>query len=111
MIELATLVLVGLVFAVVVAVFSLVAFVLHGILWLFLLPFRLLFGLILLPFLVLKFVIGGIFMLIVAPIVAIVTIIAVLATILAVGIPLLPFIIVGAAIYILFRNTSPVPAR
>jgi hypothetical protein len=56
-------------------------------------------------------VIGAILMVVVAPIIAIVTLVAALVTVLAVGIPLLPFIIVGSAIYILFGSTSPVPAR
>ena len=82
-----------------------------AILWLVLLPFRLLFGLLfgilLLPLLLLKFVVfavGGVLLLIVGPIVAMALIGAVLAAVVGLAIPLLPLLCIAFVVWVVFRS-------
>src|SRR5512132_3670678 len=100
MIGLVTLVVAG--FAIVAALIVLATFA-KVILWLVLLPLRLILYVLLLPLLILKLIVGGIATLIVLPVLAIVGIL--LAAVFA--LPLLPFVAIGFVIWLLVRGNRP----
>jgi hypothetical protein len=81
MIELTALAVLAVTVAAIVATVAVVMVMLKAILWIVLLPFRLLFGLILLPLVLLKVVVGGLLLVVVGPIVAL----ALIAGVVAVG--------------------------
>jgi hypothetical protein len=81
-------------------------FALKAILWLVLLPFRLLFHLLVLPLLLLKILVVGLVIVVVAPVLALLAIGGLIAAFVAVLVPVLPFLLVGGLVYLLLR-----PAR
>ena len=110
MIELAALALIGVALVAVFVAFSFLLLVVKAILWIGLLPLRLLLALLFIPLLVLKFVFGGVLLLVAAPIIAIVSIVGVLVTILALAIPILPLLLAGFLIFVIYRLASGSPA-
>ena len=79
-------------------------------LWVVLLPLRLLFGLLLLPFLLLKVVgmaIGGLLLLIAGPILAIALVAGLVAVAVAVVAPLLPLLFIAFVVWFVIRASSP----
>ena len=101
MIEFGVLLLVG------AAVFTLLAIaaIVKALLWIVLLPFRLLFwavaGLLFIPFLLLKALIGGLFMLLALPVLILAALVAALVAIL---VPLLPLLLLFGLIWFLVRD-------
>jgi hypothetical protein len=93
------------VFAGVVAVMSLI----RGILWLVLLPFRLLLGILFLPFLILKVVIGTVLFAVLLPVAIIGFVIAAIAGVVALAIPLFPLLCIAFVIWAVMRSTRPLP--
>jgi len=79
------------------------AVVLKGLLWLVLLPFRLLFALLLLPFLLIKAIIAGLLFLVAGPIFAVLAIVAAVVLTAALAIPLAPVLLVLFAVWMLAR--------
>ena len=81
--------------------------VVKGLLWLLLLPVRLLFYAILFPlFFVAKAVLGGVLLLVVAPIVALLGLLAAAA----IALPLLPLVFLAFVVWVVVRLTRPVSA-
>src|SRR3954468_14345307 len=68
---------------------------------------KLLVRLVLLPLFLLKWLISGIVFLIVGPVLAVVGIIILAAIAFALAVPLLPFIVLGVAVWLLMRNSRP----
>ena len=88
------------------------AILLKCVVWLVLLPFRLLFAILLLPFLLIKAIVGGVLMVIVLPILAIAGIVAAIALAAAVLVPLLPVLFIALAIWFVIRASQrPAVAR
>jgi hypothetical protein len=83
------------------------------VLWVVLLPIRLVLGLLLLPLLFLKAIAGGIVMLVVGPLVALALVGAALAMAAALIVPLLPLLVVAFVVWLLVRasDSSTVPTR
>jgi hypothetical protein len=96
-------------------VFAVVALglaLLKVVLWIILLPLRLLFGVLLLPLLLLKTVVGGVVLFVLGPIIAIMLVGVAIVTAVAVLAPLLPILIVGFALWLVFRAAErPAVAR
>jgi len=92
------------VFAGVVAVMSLI----RGILWLVLLPFRLLLGLLFLPFLILKLVIGTAVFAILLPVAIIGFVVAAIAGVLALAVPLFPLLCIAFVVWVVMRSSRAV---
>jgi hypothetical protein len=63
--------------------------------------------LLLLPFLLIKWLLGGVVLLIVGPVLALVGIVMLVAFGAAVLLPLLPFLVLGGLIWLLFRAARP----
>lgn len=110
MLELAALAVIGVVLFALAMVGMLL---LKAVLWLVVLPLRLIFGLVLLPLLlVVKLLVGGVLFLVVGPIVLIGTFVALLAVGAAVLTPLLPLIAIGLVIWAVVkigRTPAPIP--
>jgi hypothetical protein len=92
-----------------------VAFIaVKALLWLLLLPLRFIFGIVLLPFILLKMVIGGVLLAVLGPLVAIIAVVGALAFAAAMLVPLLPLLVVGAALWVIVRlsrgDASPTTA-
>ena len=104
MIELGMLLLVGLALMALV----LLTAVAKAILWVVLLPFRLLFwlaaGLILLPLLVLKALVGGVLLLVALPFLALAAVAGLVIGAVALLVPLVPFILLFLLIWYLVRD-------
>jgi hypothetical protein len=85
-----------------------------AVLWLVLLPFRLLFGLVFgvlfLPLLILKLVVGVVLLVIVGPVVLIGLIAAVVAAIVGLAIPLFPLLCIAFVVWLLVKSSSAVVA-
>jgi hypothetical protein len=85
-----------------------------AVLWLVLLPFRLLFGLIfgvlVLPFVLLKLILGALLLLVVGPVLVIAFLAAAVAAVAAITVPLLPFLCIGFVIWVVLRGSSAVTA-
>ena len=69
--------------------------------------FKILFRLVLLPLLLLKWLVMGVVMLVVGPILFFVGLAAFLAVGVAFLVPLLPFLILGAIVWLLVRSNRP----
>ncbi len=91
---------------VVFAVVMVLVTLLKIVLWLVLLPLRLL----LVPLLLLKALIGGLFFVILSPILLVGFVIAAIATMVAVAVPLLPLLAVAFVVWLLLRPTSTTTA-
>ena len=107
MIELAALAFAGVTLFLVVSAVCAVALLGKAILWILLLPFRLLSGLVFLPMLVLQGVVGGLLLVILAPIVLVVIVAGILAAVAAVLVPLLPLAVLVLLVYLLVRASRP----
>jgi len=88
-----------------------------AVLWLVLLPFRLLFGFVLLPLLLIKLLVGGILLLIVGPVVlvalaiaAFTAVVTVVATGAALLVPLFPLLCIGFVVWAVMRSGRPAVA-
>ncbi len=90
--------------ACVVAGIALVA--LKILVWTILLPVRLLFRLIFLPLLLLKAVAGGLALVLLGPILAILILAGVVAAAAAVIVPLLPLFLLGVIVWLIVRTPS-----
>ena len=78
------------------------------VLWGVFLPIRLLLGVLLLPLLfVIKLVVGTILLAVVGPIVLVATLVAIIASLAAVVVPLLPLFLIGFVVYLLVQSTKP----
>ena len=78
------------------------------VLWGVFLPIRLLLGVLLLPLLfVIKLVVGTILFAVVGPIVLVATLVAIIASLAAVVVPLLPLFLIGFVVYLLVQSTKP----
>jgi hypothetical protein len=66
--------------------------------------FKLLLRLVLLPLLLLKWIVMGTVMLVVGPVLFVVGLVAMLAVGVALAVPLLPFLVVGAIVWLLVRS-------
>ena len=101
MIELGALVLLG------VAALFLVGLAIKAIVWVILLPIRLVFwllgGLLLLPLLLFKFLLGGLILLISVPFIIISLVAALAAVVAGLLLPLLPLVLLVAVIWYFFR--------
>jgi hypothetical protein len=84
--------------------------VIKAVLWVVLLPLRLVFwvlgGLLLIPLLLLKFFFGGIIFLIALPVIAISLLAALAAAAVALLVPLLPLVVLAALVWYLIRPES-----
>ena len=69
--------------------------------------FKILFKLVLLPLLLLKWIVTGLVMLIVGPILFLVGLAAFLAVGVALFVPLLPLLALGAIVWVLVRSSQP----
>jgi hypothetical protein len=92
------------VFVGVVAAMSLI----RGILWLVLLPIRLLLGILFLPFLILKLVIGTAVFALLLPVVIIGSVLALLAGVMAIAVPLFPLLCIAFVVWVVMRAARPV---
>lgn len=92
------------------AAFAVGLFLLKALLWLVLLPFRLLFGLIVLPLLLVKLVLGGILFLVLAPVLLLSVAVGILGVAAAAIVPLLPLLFIAGVIWLLVRLSRPAPA-
>jgi hypothetical protein len=85
-----------------------------AVLWLVLLPFRLLFGLVfgvlLLPLLLVKLVVGLVLVVLVGPIVLIAVVGGLLAAVVGLLIPLFPLLCIAFVVWLLMRSTTAVVA-
>src|SRR4051794_33158661 len=79
------------------------AAVLKGLLWLVLLPFRLLFAVLLLPFLLIKAILGAVMFVVVGPIFAVLAIVSAIVLTAALAVPLAPVLLLLFAIWMLAR--------
>ena len=78
------------------------------VLWGVFLPLRLLLGVLLLPLLfVIKLVVGTILLAVVGPIVLVATLVAIIASLAAVVVPLLPLFLIGFVVYLLVQSSKP----
>jgi hypothetical protein len=102
----------GLTILVLVAWGALVAglVLLKALLWLVLLPVRLIFYFLLIPLFLIKAVVGGILLLIVGPIVAMAVVATGLALVAAIIVPLLPLAFIALVIWFLVRLSRGGPA-
>jgi hypothetical protein len=102
----------GLTILVLVAWGALVAglVLLKALLWLVLLPVRLIFYFLLIPLFLIKAVVGGILLLIVGPIVAMAVVATGLALVAAIIVPLLPLAFIALVIWFLARLSRGGPA-
>jgi hypothetical protein len=91
------------------------ALVARALIWLVLLPLKLVFGLLLLPFLLIKLLLTIIFAVIVMPVIAVVAVVGIVAALgvgAALTLPLAPFLIFVAVIFWLLKKDKPtLPAR
>lgn len=71
--------------------------------WLLLLPLRLLFWLLVLPLLLLKFLLAAVLLIVLAPLLVVVLAAGLVAAGVAIVLPLLPFLLLGAVLYLLLR--------
>ena len=112
MIELGALaVLAFMVVALVSAVFAVLAIVLKAIVWIVMLPFRIIVGLVLLPLMLLKLVLGGLLLLVFGPVIAIALVLGLVGFVLAAVTPLLPLLLIGFIVWLVVRGTGgPAPA-
>jgi hypothetical protein len=69
--------------------------------------FKILFKLVLLPLLLLKWIVTGLVMLIVGPILFLVGLAAFLAVGVALFVPLLPFAVLGAIVWLIVKSSRP----
>jgi hypothetical protein len=76
------------------------------LLWLVLLPLRLLFYVLLLPLLLIKAIVGGLLFVVLGPILIVGFLIAAVAAIVAFAVPLLPVLFVAFLIWLLVRGNS-----
>jgi hypothetical protein len=90
------------------------ALVARALIWLVLLPVKLVFGLLLLPFLLIKLLLTIIFGVIVVPIVAVIAVVGAVVGIVAaftvgtaLAIPLAPFLLFAAVIFWLLKKDKP----
>jgi hypothetical protein len=90
----------------VLAVITVAGVVLKTAFWLLFLPIRLIFWLVMLPLLIVKGVLGGIVMLVLAPIVALVVLASLIAAAIAIVVPLLPLIAIGVVIWLVVRSND-----
>lgn len=85
-----------------------------AVLWLVLLPFRLLFGLLfgvlVLPFVLLKLILGALLLLVVGPVLVIAFLAAAVAAVAAIAVPLFPLLCIGFVIWVVLRGSSAVTA-
>jgi hypothetical protein len=95
----AVVVLAGLAFAAVAVLFTVTAVAVL---------FKILLRIVLLPLLLLKFIVMGTVMLVVGPILFVVGLVAALTVGLAVAVPLLPFVALGALVWLLVRDRPAV---
>lgn len=77
------------------------------VVWLVVLPFRLLWWLLLLPFLLLKAIVAGISLAFVVGLLAIAGLIALVAVTVAVFLPLLPVALIAFGVWLVVRDGSP----
>lgn len=105
MIELAVLLFAGLA----IFTFLMAVAVVKIVLWVVLLPFRLLFwaigGLLVLPLLLLKAVVGGVLLLLALPLLVVGSLLAVVLVAVVVLLPLLPFVLLCLLIWYLLRSS------
>jgi hypothetical protein len=80
--------------------------VLKMALWLVLLPLRLLLW----PLLLLKALIGGLLFVVLSPILIVAFVIAAVATVLAVAVPLLPLLLIALVVWLLLRGSHTTTA-
>lgn len=81
-----------------------------AVVWLVVLPFRLLFYVLLLPLVLIKVVLAGLLMLVVAPVLVIAAVLGALAVAAAILVPLLPLAFIGFAIWMVVRLSRGAPA-
>lgn len=81
-----------------------------AILWLVLLPFRILLGILFLPLLLIKLVVGTIVFAVLGPILAIVLVCAAIAGIVALAVPLLPLLCIAFVVWAVMRSSRPAVA-
>jgi hypothetical protein len=85
-----------------------------AVIWLILLPFRILFGLLfgilVLPLILLKVVVGGLLLLVAGPILVLGLVGAAIATAVAVIAPLFPLICIAFVVWVVARSGRPVRA-
>ena len=106
MIELAVLAIIGFTLVALFAAAAVVLALVKAVLWLVLLPFRILFGLLFLPLLLLKLVLGGVLLFLLTPVLVVAGVVAVVAGAAAVVVPLLPLILLGLILYAIVRAAS-----
>lgn len=86
--------------------------VLKILLWTVLLPLRVILGILFLPLLLLKAVVGGLALVILGPILAVLLLAGLLAATAAVLVPLLPLLLLGSLVWLIVRATErPALAR
>jgi hypothetical protein len=76
------------------------------VVWIVLLPFRLLFGLLILPLLLVKALAGAVALILMGPILLVTLLAGAVAAAVALLVPLLPLIVVGALIWFLVRASQ-----
>jgi len=86
------------------------AAVLRGIVWLVMLPLRLLFALLFLPFLLIKAIVAGLMFLVAGPLVALLAVVAAVVVTMLVAIPLAPVLLLLGAIWLVTRPRRQVLA-
>jgi len=88
-----------------VTLFALVlgAAVLRGLVWLVMLPLRLLFGLLFIPFLLIKAIVAGLMFLVAGPLVALLAVVAAVVLAMLVAIPLAPVLLLLGVIWLVTR--------
>jgi hypothetical protein len=100
----------GILLVALIAGAMIIATVVKAIVWLVLLPFRILFGLLfsvlLLPLLLLKALVIGILLVAVGPIVVLSILGAALATVLALAVPLFPLLCIGFVVWLVMRSAD-----
>ena len=97
-----------------VLVVACVAFFVRAILWLVLLPIKLLFWFLFLPFLLLKVIVGAIVGIVLAPIFAVFGLLVAFTAGIALLIPMAPLLVIVAALFWLIKKDRPattLPAR
>lgn len=103
--------LLGLGLAVLLAGGFVLIMVIKAILWLVLLPFRVLFvvlgGLLFLPLLLLKLVIGALLFVVVGPVLVLAFAAAAIAALVALAVPLLPLLCIAFVVWVVMRSSRP----
>ncbi|HEX2342893.1 MAG TPA: hypothetical protein VHI98_20630 [Vicinamibacterales bacterium] len=97
-----------------VVVLACLAFVVRAVVWLVLLPIKLLFWFLFLPFLLLKLILGAILGIVLAPVFAVFGLLVAFTAGIALLIPMAPLLVIVAAIFWLIkkdRPTTTLPAR